>query len=474
MPAAATSHQLLLNLNASGAPASSKGRADKSGGNDFAATFQQQVQQQISARQSERLNQTDIQRQNEIQRPRNEAPQRERERERDIQATRPDRQDNTTRPANETRPQNTERAANEAGDETDIDQNAGCEKPQQTGEGEATRQGGKTAQTGKPAKNEAGEGERSTSAEEALAQQLNQANAALLLQLQNFVAVRPDVAAAAATNGATDQGDAAASPVAQLANVLNALQQIHDQSQDAALDANAGKALVKGDAPQFKTDSLTEALQFAADRQALPADAEADAKVTLEFSELLQRRLPQTEQPIGPRNDMGLQGVNGRPAESPRAADATRPQASLYQPVGSEGWDRALGHKVVMMVDNSQQEVDMQLNPPNLGPLEVKLTLDKNEATLTFVAAHQPVKEALQASLPRLTEMLAESGIQLGNVNIELGGRQAEQGREQAPRQGGRSGNGPGGEDDEGVTAVNSQAARRLAMTAPGNVNLFV
>lgn len=466
MPAAATSNQLLLNLNASGAPATAKGRADKSGGNDFAATFQQQVQQQISARQSERLNSERLN-QTEIQRPRNEAPQRERER--DTQATRPDRQDNTVRPANETRPQNTEQAANE----TEIDQNAGCEKPQQTGEGEAvesTAEGGKTAQTGKPGQTEGAE--RPSSAEEALAQQLNQANAALLLQLQNFVSVRPDVAAAAASNATADQGDAAASPVAQLANVLNALQQIHDQSQDAASDANAGKTLVKGDAPQFKT--LTEALQFAADRQALPADAEAEPKVTLEFSELLQRRLPQTEQPIGPRSDMGLQGVPGRPAEGTRAADATRPQASLYQPVGSEGWDRALGQKVVMMVDNSQQEVDMQLNPPNLGPLEVKLTLDKNEATLTFVAAHQPVKEALQASLPRLTEMLAESGIQLGNVNIELGGRQAEQGREQAQRQGGRSGNGLGGEDDDGVTAVNSQAARRLAMTAPGNVNLFV
>ncbi|MFC4161694.1 flagellar hook-length control protein FliK [Chitinimonas lacunae] len=439
MPAAATSTQMLLNLTANVAQA--RGRGGNEAGSDFSATFQQQ----INARQNERLTQV------EPTRPRAEQPQRE------TQVSRPD----NGRPATENRPREAEPS-----ESPDNIAPPGGEKSPSNSQETDTAAVDRTA----PAERESEtvDAAATAAATDSMAQQLSQANAALLLQLQNFVAVRPDVAAAASSQGEAAQSG---SPVAQLANVLNALQQIHDQSQaaNAPLDV-AAKPLPRNELISFKTESLSEALQFAADRQALPADAEASVAPTIDFAELLQRRLPQAEQGAVARPEFALTGMTSRPGEPARQVEATRPQTSLYQPVGSEGWDRALGQKVVMMVDNNHQEVDMQLNPPNLGPLEVKLSLDRNEATLTFVAAHQPVREALQASLPRLNEMLAESGIQLGNVNIELGGRQTEQEREGGQRQGGRGNN---GREDESLSTA-PPVSRRLAMVGPGNVNLFV
>jgi flagellar hook-length control protein FliK len=149
--------------------------------------------------------------------------------------------------------------------------------------------------------------------------------------------------------------------------------------------------------------------------------------------------------------------------------------STIFQPVGGDGWDGALGHQVVMMVSNGQQDVELQLNPPHLGPLDIKLSLNQDQASLTFVAANAPVREALQASLPRLNEMLAESGIQLAQANVQA--RTQDGGDSQARDEGGRRGARGRGEQGGAVDEVGSVAAARRTRVMgglPGNVNLFV
>lgn len=94
---------------------------------------------------------------------------------------------------------------------------------------------------------------------------------------------------------------------------------------------------------------------------------------------------------------------------------------AIAQPVSSPAWDGALGDRVLWMVGQQQQSAELRLNPPSLGPLEIKLNLSDGQATLTFSTQHLPVKEALEAATPRLREMLGESGISLGNVSVNVG-----------------------------------------------------
>lgn len=103
-------------------------------------------------------------------------------------------------------------------------------------------------------------------------------------------------------------------------------------------------------------------------------------------------------------------------------SDAQGPQSNKITPqVGNPGWDQALGQKVLWMVQGAQQSATLTLNPPDLGPMQVTLHVNNNQATANFTA-HQPeVRHALEAAMPRLREMLNDAGIQLGQSNVSAG-----------------------------------------------------
>jgi flagellar hook-length control protein FliK len=107
------------------------------------------------------------------------------------------------------------------------------------------------------------------------------------------------------------------------------------------------------------------------------------------------------------------------PSPAPHATQGQAHAALMVEPkVGTPGWDGALGQKVLWMATRQQQVAEMHLNPPNLGPLEVRLTISNDQASAQFVSHHPAVREAIEAALPRLREMLADSGITLGNVQV--------------------------------------------------------
>lgn len=119
-------------------------------------------------------------------------------------------------------------------------------------------------------------------------------------------------------------------------------------------------------------------------------------------------------------------------AAQPAAAGASPVVAgAISQPVSSPSWGDVLGDRVMWMVGQQQQGAELRLNPPALGPLEIKLSMNDGQATLTFSTQHMPVKEALEAATPRLREMFGESGINLGSVSVNLGSASQQQGEPQ-------------------------------------------
>jgi len=101
------------------------------------------------------------------------------------------------------------------------------------------------------------------------------------------------------------------------------------------------------------------------------------------------------------------------------AAPATQSvPVSVEARVGSAGWGAELGQKVVWLANQQQQVAHINVTPPQLGPIEIRLNLAQDQASATFVSPHAAVREAIEAALPRLREMLAESGLTLGNVDV--------------------------------------------------------
>jgi flagellar hook-length control protein FliK len=104
-------------------------------------------------------------------------------------------------------------------------------------------------------------------------------------------------------------------------------------------------------------------------------------------------------------------------ASAPVLATQT-PATTITARVGERGWDQGLGEKLVWMTSQKLQVAELRLNPADLGPLKITITLDQNQASAQFVSAHASVREAIESAMPRLREMLADSGITLGQASV--------------------------------------------------------
>ena len=94
------------------------------------------------------------------------------------------------------------------------------------------------------------------------------------------------------------------------------------------------------------------------------------------------------------------------------------PAVAIESRIGAPGWGAELGQKVVWLANQQQQVAQINVTPPQLGPIEIRLNLASDQASAIFVSPHAAVRDAIEAALPRLREMLAESGLTLGNVDV--------------------------------------------------------
>ncbi len=101
--------------------------------------------------------------------------------------------------------------------------------------------------------------------------------------------------------------------------------------------------------------------------------------------------------------------------------------------MGQPQWGDEFAQKIVWLTHQQNQIAELRLNPAHLGPVEILLNLagDNGQASAQFVSPHLAVREAIEAALPRLREMMAESGIQLGDVMV---GAESFQRQEQGER----------------------------------------
>ncbi|MCK5091696.1 MAG: flagellar hook-length control protein FliK [Gammaproteobacteria bacterium] len=96
------------------------------------------------------------------------------------------------------------------------------------------------------------------------------------------------------------------------------------------------------------------------------------------------------------------------------------PQARLemQQSLQHSGWGRELGSKVVWMTRQEIQTANIRINPPHLGPIEVRVEVKNDTANVSFITQHAAVRDVIESSVPRLREMLGENGLNLENVDV--------------------------------------------------------
>ncbi|OZI74688.1 flagellar hook-length control protein FliK [Bordetella genomosp. 12] len=190
-----------------------------------------------------------------------------------------------------------------------------------------------------------------------------------------------------------------------------------------------------------------------------------------------------------------LEAVTGKPAPAPQeafaaldlsaarlpvTADGASATASLQlsTPVGATQWGQELSRQVATFSQNLTQgshTAELRLDPPDLGPLRVTLSLNDGVASASFVSAHAAVRHAVETALPQLQQALSQAGISLGQTHVGEQGQQAMSGQADG-QSSGQSSTGQGQSQDnpspQAVARGDSPAAR-LGQAHDGLVNTY-
>jgi flagellar hook-length control protein FliK len=93
-------------------------------------------------------------------------------------------------------------------------------------------------------------------------------------------------------------------------------------------------------------------------------------------------------------------------------------QMTIDTPVTQRQWGNDFSQKITWMATQQQQYAELHLNPAQLGPVEVLIKVNGDQATAQFTSAHAAVRDVIEQSIPKLREMLADNGIMLGNATV--------------------------------------------------------
>ncbi|HSH30051.1 MAG TPA: flagellar hook-length control protein FliK [Thiohalobacter sp.] len=214
--------------------------------------------------------------------------------------------------------------------------------------------------------------------------------------------------AAATRPGRAEAGARQLTDAARLLTQPGAQPQLAQGTQDALQEAELSTDLFR----QFLTRGGEQRLETAAAQLAQLAARNPDASGL--------QRLASAE--AMPNLTPTAQGMAQTAQLSPTASQPALPGAQIPLPMQHSQWGDALSEKVMWVANQKLQGAEIKLNPPQLGPIEVRVSLNsdsgQSQAQVHFTAQHAMTREALEAAMPRLREMFNANGMDLVNVNV--------------------------------------------------------
>ena len=119
-----------------------------------------------------------------------------------------------------------------------------------------------------------------------------------------------------------------------------------------------------------------------------------------------------------------LANLRGEPAPAPSAPLPIH----VATPADSPAWPEEVGNRVSWMVGQHESQAELTLTPPQLGKIEVSITISGDQTSAQFVTATPAARELIEQSLPRLREILEQSGISLGQTDVGTSGERGDGG----------------------------------------------
>jgi flagellar hook-length control protein FliK len=106
-------------------------------------------------------------------------------------------------------------------------------------------------------------------------------------------------------------------------------------------------------------------------------------------------------------------------------------QLQLPLNIHNPQWFGAMADRVSWLASQSIQAAEIHLDPPELGPLQVRIAVNHDQASVNFVSHHAAVRDALDSQLVRLRELFSNEGLSLVDVNVSDRHQQREKSQSQ-------------------------------------------
>lgn len=136
--------------------------------------------------------------------------------------------------------------------------------------------------------------------------------------------------------------------------------------------------------------------------------------------------------------------------QGPHRSDETSSTTlQIRTPLQDPRWSQEFSEKIVWAAHNDVHTAQININPPQLGPVQITLSMNGDQLSASFVSAHNEVRQAIEDSLPRLREIFSGAGINLGDANI--GAQQQQAGGDKAPQFSGSGRESPRFTDDNAI-----------------------
>ncbi|MGF1814960.1 flagellar hook-length control protein FliK [Vibrio splendidus] len=179
--------------------------------------------------------------------------------------------------------------------------------------------------------------------------------------------------------------------------------------QQAALDPSlTAQSLAMNATPAAtKAGSTDTLLKAGAGAAALSGLGKAGAKEDSKDSTLAQQIA----------SAAGAQGTATVGSAPTRAEIQAAQQAPLQ--LTKELANEQVAEKVQMMMSKNLKNLDIRLDPPELGQMKIRMTMNNDVANVHFTVSNQQARDVIEQTLPRLREMLAQQGLQLADSSVQ-------------------------------------------------------
>lgn len=104
---------------------------------------------------------------------------------------------------------------------------------------------------------------------------------------------------------------------------------------------------------------------------------------------------------------------------------------SVGAPVGSSGFAKELGQQITWLSGQDIKQAQIRLNPQQLGPLDVKISVEHGRVDVSFMTQHPATAAAVQQGLDQLHQMLGGQGLSLGHTSVGQHAQQQFAGQQQ-------------------------------------------